>query len=98
MWIRHLNASLSADSETELTSIVVNVGNKEITDTVLNLSKVYRLVPDAKVYEVAGSTVTEKSLADVVLKNVQNPAGYTKVKIVLDAPGSTFVKYVILNK
>ena len=26
--------ALSADSETELTSIVVNVGNKEITDTV----------------------------------------------------------------
>ena len=48
-----VNAALSADAETGLTSIAVNVGNKEITDTVSGVSTVYRLVPDAKVYEVA---------------------------------------------
>ena len=87
-----VNAALSADAETGLTSIAVNVGNKEITDTVSGVSTVYRLVPEAKVYEVAAGVVTEKSLADVVLAN------YTNIKLVMDAPGSTFVKYVLLNK
>ena len=88
-----VNVALNAETEMALTSVAVNVGNKEITNTVSAISSVFRLVPEAKVYEVAtDKTVTEKSLADVVLAN------YTSVKIVFDAPGSIFVKYVLLNK
>ena len=83
---------------TKVTSLVANtdtmalpasykalIASKQITDA--SGTVMYRLTSDAKVYNVdASNVVTEKSLADVT---------FTNAMVVLDAPGSSFVKFVI---